>query len=144
MKFGKIYEYINRFQKRQRKPRLTYRIYRNVVLDRGKPQEAINGDINNKDMESIEKIMNANAAKRRNGWKQLKTEYMKLTKKQRKALTAIAIIAVVLLLGIAGRVDYTDTVILHMPQSTYDEIKDTLGEGASEYDIAKYYKKNYR
>ena len=92
----------------------------------------------------IEKIMNANAAKRRNGWKQLKTEYMKLTKKQRKALTAIAIIAVVLLFGIAGRVDYTDTVILHMPQSTYDEIKDTLGEGASEYDIAKYYKKNYR
>ena len=69
---------------------------------------------------------------------------MKLTKRQRKALTAIAIIAVVLLLGIAGRVDYTDTVILHMTQSTYDEIKDTLGEGASEYDIAKYYKKNYR
>lgn len=50
----------------------------------------------------------------------------------------------VLLLGIAGRVDYTDTVILHMPQSAYDEIKDTLGEGASEYDIVKYYKKNYR
>ena len=69
---------------------------------------------------------------------------MKLTKRQRKALTAIAIIASVLLLGIAGRVDYTDTVILHMPQSTYDEIKDTLGEGTSEYDIAKYYKKNYR
>ena len=69
---------------------------------------------------------------------------MKLTKRQRKAMTAIAIIAVVLLLGIAGRVDYTDTVILHMTQSTYDEIKDTLGEGASEYDIAKYYKKNYR
>ena len=69
---------------------------------------------------------------------------MKLTKRQRKALTAIAIIAVVLLLGIAGRVDYTDTVILHMPQSAYDEIKGTLGEGASEYDIAKYYKKNYR
>ena len=69
---------------------------------------------------------------------------MKLTKRQRKALTAIAIIAVVLLLGIGGRVDYTDTVILHMPQSAYDEIKDTLGEGASEYEIARYYNKEYK
>lgn len=69
---------------------------------------------------------------------------MKLTRQQRKALTAVGIVLMILMLGIAGRVDYTDAVIPDMPQSAYDEIKDTLGEGASEYDIAKYYHKNYR
>lgn len=69
---------------------------------------------------------------------------MKQTRKQRRALTAIAIIAVVFLLGIAGRADYTEEVIYHMSQSAYDEIKDTLGEGASEYEIARYYQKNYK
>lgn len=67
---------------------------------------------------------------------------MKLTKQQRKAWTAIGIVVMVLLLGIAGRVDYTESVTYNMPNSVYDEIKDTLGEGASEYDIAKYYQKN--
>lgn len=69
---------------------------------------------------------------------------MKLTRKQRRALTAIAIIAMVFLLGIAGRADYTEEVIYHMSQSEYDEIKDTLGEGASEYEIARYYNKEYK
>ena len=61
---------------------------------------------------------------------------------KKKALTILAVATVVVLLGIAGRMDYTEQVIYHMPKSAYDEIKDTLGEGASEYDIAKYYEKN--
>lgn len=61
---------------------------------------------------------------------------------KKKALTILAVTTVVVLLGIAGRMDYTEQVIYHMPKSAYDEIKDKLGEGASEYDIAKYYQKN--
>ena len=60
----------------------------------------------------------------------------------KKTLTVLAVIAIVIMLGIAGRMDYTEQVIYHMPKSAYDEIKDTLGERASEYDIAKYYQKN--
>lgn len=67
---------------------------------------------------------------------------MKLTRQQRKALTATGIVVMVLLLGIAGRFDYTEAVTYNMPNSVYDEIKDTLGEEASDYDIAKYYQKH--
>lgn len=69
---------------------------------------------------------------------------MKLTKRQRKALTAIAIIAAVLLLGIAGRMDYTEQVLYTMPDRAYSEIRDTLGEDASDYEIARFYVKNYK
>ena len=61
---------------------------------------------------------------------------------KKKALTIFAVITVVVLLGIAGRMDYTEQVIYHMPEEAYREIKDTLGEGASDYEIAKYYQRN--
>lgn len=60
----------------------------------------------------------------------------------KKAKTALAVLAVILLLGIAGRIDYTEEVIYHMPQKAYNEIKDTLGNNASDYDIAKFYTSN--
>lgn len=62
---------------------------------------------------------------------------------KKKHITAIAILAFVILLGIAGRIDYTEEVIYHMPQKAYNEIKDTLGHDASDYDIARYYTSNY-
>lgn len=60
----------------------------------------------------------------------------------RKTKAILAVTAVVILLGIAGRADYTEEVIYHMPEEAYREIKDTLGEGASDYEIAKYYQRN--
>lgn len=69
---------------------------------------------------------------------------MKLTRQQMKALTAIGIVVMLCLLGIAGRIDYTEAVMYNMPNSVYNEIKDTLGEKASDHEIVKYYQKNYR
>lgn len=69
---------------------------------------------------------------------------MRLTKKQRKAWTALGIVFIVTMLGIAGRVDYTEETTLGMSEEAYREIKDTLGEGASEYEIARYYNKEYK
>lgn len=62
---------------------------------------------------------------------------------KKKHITAIAILAFVILLGIAGRIDYTEEVIYHMPQKAYNEIKQAIGEDASEYEIARYYVENY-
>ena len=59
-------------------------------------------------------------------------------------VTAFSVLGMFILIGIAGRMDYTEEVIYHMPQEAYNEIKDTLGEGASDYEIAKYYNKVYK
>ena len=59
-----------------------------------------------------------------------------------KIFTAIAVIAVVFTLGYAGRVDYTDAVMNTMSESEYKAIKERLGEGASDYEIARYYIEN--
>lgn len=69
---------------------------------------------------------------------------MYMDRKKKNMVTAFSIFAMFMLLGIAGRMDYTEEVIYHMSQSAYDEIKDTLGEGASEYEIARYYNKEYK
>lgn len=61
-----------------------------------------------------------------------------------KVKSILAVLFVIILLGIAGRMDYTEEVIYHMPQEAYNEIKDTLGEGARDYEIAKYYNKVYK
>jgi len=63
---------------------------------------------------------------------------------RKKALTVLAVIAIVIMLGIAGRMDYTEQTVYHMSEKAYNEIKDTLGEGASDYEIAKYYNKIYK
>lgn len=59
-----------------------------------------------------------------------------------KIFTAIAVIAVVFTLGYAGRVDYTDAVMNTMSESEYKAIKERLGEGATDYEIARYYIEN--
>ena len=51
------------------------------------------------------------------------------------------VVAFFILLGIAGRTDYTEEVLSEMTEETYNEIKDTL-HGASDYEIAKYYMKH--
>lgn len=56
----------------------------------------------------------------------------------------MGIVFIVTMLGIAGRVDYTEETTLGMSEEAYREIKDTLGEGASEYEIARYYNKEYK
>ena len=61
-----------------------------------------------------------------------------------KVKSILAVLFVIILLGIAGRMDYMEEVIYHMPQEAYNEIKDTLGESASDYEIAKYYNKVYK
>ena len=66
-----------------------------------------------------------------------------MTAKQ-KVFTVAAVVAIVLTLGIAGRMDYTEQVLYTMPDKAYSEIRDTLGEDASDYEIARYYVKNYK
>lgn len=57
---------------------------------------------------------------------------------------AIAVVSAVVLLGIAGRMDYTEQVLYTMPDKAYSEIRDTLGADASDYEIARFYVKNYK
>lgn len=63
---------------------------------------------------------------------------------KKKGKIVLAVVAAVVLLGIAGRMDYTEQVLYTMPDKTYQEIKDTLGEDASDYEIARFYTKRYK
>lgn len=65
-----------------------------------------------------------------------------MTTKQQRILTVVAVIAAIIMLGYAGRVDYTDAVMNTMSESEYKAIKERLGEGASDYEIAEYYQNN--
>ena len=65
-----------------------------------------------------------------------------MTTKQQRTLTVVAVIAAIIMLGYAGRVDYTDAVMNTMSESEYKAIKEMLGEGASDYEIARYYIEN--
>lgn len=47
-----------------------------------------------------------------------------------------------IMLSIAGTADYSEQVVMEMPQETYDAIVEKLGEDASDYDIAQEYKRN--
>lgn len=65
-----------------------------------------------------------------------------MTTKQQRTLTVVAVIAAIIMLGYAGRVDYTEAVMNTMSESEYKAIKERLGEGASDYEIARYYIEN--
>lgn len=65
-----------------------------------------------------------------------------MTTKQQRTLTVVAVIAAIIMLGYAGRVDYTDAVMNTMSESEYKAIKERLGEGATDYEIANFYQKN--
>lgn len=65
-----------------------------------------------------------------------------MTTKQQRTLTVVAVIAAIIMLGYAGRVDYTDAVMNTMSESEYKAIKERLGEGAIDYEIARYYIEN--
>ena len=62
--------------------------------------------------------------------------------KQQRILTVVAVIAAIIMLGYAGRVDYTEAVMNTMSESEYKAIKERLGEGATDYEIANFYQKN--
>ena len=57
-----------------------------------------------------------------------------------------AIVALIMLMGWAGKIDYTDQVILSMSQEDYDTICSKLeqqnGSRPSETEIADYYMEN--
>lgn len=65
-----------------------------------------------------------------------------MTTKQQRTLTVVAVIAAIIMLGYAGRVDYTEAVMNTMSESEYKAIKERLGEGATDYEIARYYIEN--
>ena len=65
-----------------------------------------------------------------------------MTTKQQRILTVVAVIAAIIMLGYAGRVDYTDAVMNTISESEYKAIKERLGEGATDYEIARYYIEN--
>lgn len=63
--------------------------------------------------------------------------------KTMKTLTiAFGIMAASILLGIAGNIDYTETILYNMPQTAYENIVLKLGDDASDRDIVKEYKEN--
>lgn len=62
-----------------------------------------------------------------------------MTTKQQRTLTVVAVIAAIIMLGYAGRMDYTEAVMNTMSESEYKAIKERLGEGATDYEIARYY-----
>lgn len=64
-----------------------------------------------------------------------------MKKKYRAALAAAAFFA---LYAWASTQEWTEEVIHHMPEKAYTEIKEKLGENASDHDIARYYEKNYK
>lgn len=65
-----------------------------------------------------------------------------MTTKQQRTLTVVAVIAAIIMLGYAGRVDYTEAVMNTMSESEYKAIKERLGEGTTDYEIARYYIEN--
>lgn len=65
-----------------------------------------------------------------------------MTTKQQRTLTVVAVIAAIIMLGYAGRVDYTDAVMNTMSESEYKAIKERMGGGATDYEIARYYIEN--
>lgn len=58
------------------------------------------------------------------------------------SVTALAVLAFILLLGIVGRYDYASQVVQSMPEAAYYSIVETLGEGCSEVDIVAEYEAN--
>lgn len=64
-------------------------------------------------------------------------------------LSIIAVIAIVLLLGWAGEMDWTEQVILHMTKTEYATAKEHLtrknkGREPSEREIAHWWKEHHR
>lgn len=49
-----------------------------------------------------------------------------------------AVVAVLVILGVAGRCDYAEEVLCDMPASTYKYMKNVAPD-ATDYDIAKLY-----
>lgn len=54
----------------------------------------------------------------------------------------VSAIIVFIVLGFAGRSDWSDQIINGMPQEAYDNITAKLGDGCSDYDVAKEYVAN--
>lgn len=48
----------------------------------------------------------------------------------------------IIILSFAGTVDYSEQVVMNMPQEAYEAVVLKLGDDASYYDIAQEYKKN--
>lgn len=67
--------------------------------------------------------------------------------KQKLVLILIGIVAFFAILGMAGRDDYDEYVILHMSMETYERIYADLssdGDTPSDHDIVVEYNKHYR
>lgn len=60
----------------------------------------------------------------------------------RLSVTALAVLAFILLLGIVGRYDYASEVVQSMPEDAYYTILDTLGDDCTEIAIAEEYMSN--
>lgn len=52
------------------------------------------------------------------------------------------ILFAVVAFAFAGRADWSESVIQSMPSGCYLQIKESLGYGCTDYDIAKEYLKN--
>jgi len=55
------------------------------------------------------------------------------------AVFILGFIALLFILGLAGRADYTEQIIYTMPTTAYDSIKAGLGDNSTDYEIAKEY-----
>lgn len=55
---------------------------------------------------------------------------------------SLVFIGVIILICLAGRCDYNETVIYNMPDNTYQAIKTKLGEDCSESQLVDEYQEN--
>ena len=55
---------------------------------------------------------------------------------------SLVFIGVIILICLAGRCDYNETVIYNMPDNTYQAIKTKLGEDCSDSQLVDEYQKN--
>ena len=60
----------------------------------------------------------------------------------RLSVTALAVLAFILLLGIVGRYDYATEVVQSIPDVAYHTIVERLGDDCSDIDIAEEYEAN--
>lgn len=58
------------------------------------------------------------------------------------AFVMLVIVALMFLLGIAGRSDYYEYVSSHLPRKTYEEISKKIGSTNGD-EVAKFYLDNY-
>lgn len=58
------------------------------------------------------------------------------------SLNILCVLALILIIGVAGRYDYNEEIIYNMPDRTYKAIKRKLGDKCSDTELVNEYQRN--